>query len=271
MAFMRMELYPMLEIFLNRLDSQEDVYKSLAKKLENEDISDKVSLSGYLLSRESPEEYHIYISDEKVSNAGIDEITATFAECEKTNCNIKTEIFVDEFLNLIDDEARLTRKVKPRSLVHRDGDLHPTVHIWMIKRRDMGIYVLLQKRSAQKRIHPDCYDVSAAGHVSQGGEFRSAAVREIYEELGLDIPRNKLEFIGLRRNLYSDGEINDNEMSAVYLCREQIDIDQLKLDPEEVSEVCWAEIDEMLSVMKYNGFKNCISLEELDMIKKAVF
>ena len=109
MAFTRMELYPMLEIFLNRLDSQEDVYKSLAKKLENEDILDKVSLSGYLLSREAPEEYHIYISDEKVSNAGIDEITATFAECEKTNCNIKTEIFVDEFLNLIDDEARSRR------------------------------------------------------------------------------------------------------------------------------------------------------------------
>ena len=73
----------MLEIFLNRLDSQEDIYRLLAKKLGNEDISDKDSLSGYLLSREAPEEYHIYISDEEISNAGIDEITNTFAECEK--------------------------------------------------------------------------------------------------------------------------------------------------------------------------------------------
>ena len=224
--------WTMIEIFLNKLENSEALYKELAAKLNDERVTDSDGLTGHLLSREEPEEYNIYI----------------------------------------DSQARMTRMVKPRSLVHRDGDLHPTVHIWLIKRKDMGIYVLLQKRSPEKRINPDCYDVSAAGHVSQGGEFRSAAVRELHEELGLDIPKNKLELIGLRKNVYTDGvDIVDNEMSAVYLCRENIDIDKLVLDPEEVSEVCWAEIDEMLSVMKHGGFKNCISLEELAMIKKAVF
>ncbi|NLT09628.1 MAG: NUDIX domain-containing protein, partial [Ruminococcus sp.] len=218
-----------------------------------------------------PEEYRLYVSDEDVQNPVIDEVTETFAECEKNDRKITSEVYVDEFLNLIDDKARMTRHVKPRTLVHRDGDLHPTVHIWLIKRKDMGIYVLLQKRASEKRINPDCYDVSAAGHVSQGGEFRSAAVRELQEELGLEIPRGKLEFIGLRQNLYIDGDIRDNEMSAVYLCREKVDTDELVLNSEEVSEVCWAEIDEMLSVMKNGGFRNCISLEELAMIKKAVF
>ncbi|MBQ9808256.1 MAG: NUDIX domain-containing protein [Ruminococcus sp.] len=264
--------WTMIEIFLNKLENSEALYKELAAKLNDERVTDSDGLTGHLLSREEPEEYNIYISDENVPNETIDEITGIFADCEEKNPNIKTERFVDEFLNLIDSQARMTRMVKPRSLVHRDGDLHPTVHIWLIKRKDMGIYVLLQKRSPEKRINPDCYDVSAAGHVSQGGEFRSAAVRELHEELGLDIPKNKLELIGLRKNVYTDGDdIVDNEMSAVYLCRENIDIDKLVLDPEEVSEVCWAEIDEMLSVMKHGGFKNCISLEELSMIKKAVF
>ena len=58
---------------------------------------------------------------------------------------------------------------------------------------------------------------------------------------------------------------------AVYICRENIDIEDLVLQSSEVSEVCWAEIDELLSVMKYEDIPNCISLEELDMIKKAVF
>ena len=243
----------MTEIYLNRLDNSEGIYKELASKLGAEGITDKEKLSGWLLSREEPKEYRLYISDEDIPNETIDEVTRVFSECEKNDNMIKTEVYTDEFLNLIDDKARMTRQVKPRSLVHRDGDLHPTVHIWLIKRKDMGIYVLLQKRAAGKRINPDCYDVSAAGHVSQGGEFRSAAVRELHEELGIDIPSGKLELIGLRRNLYTDGDIKDNEMSAVYICRENINTDELLLDSEEVSEVCWAEIDEMLSVMKNGG------------------
>ncbi|HRR77599.1 MAG TPA: NUDIX domain-containing protein [Ruminococcus sp.] len=261
----------MREIYLNRLDNSENIYKELAKKLEDGNITDRESLAGHLLSREEPEEYRLYVSDEDVQNPAVDEVIETFAECEKSDRKITSEVFTDEFLNLIDDKARMTHHVKPRTLVHRDGDLHPTVHIWLIKRKDMGIYVLLQKRAAEKRINPDCYDVSAAGHVSQGGEFRSAAVRELKEELGIDIPRGKLEFIGLRHNLFTDGDIRDNEMSAVYLCRENVETDDLVLNSEEVSEVCWAEIDEMLSVMKNGGFRNCISLEELAMIKKAVF
>ena len=141
----------------------------------------------------------------------------------------------------------------------------------MIKRRDMGVFVLLQKRAHEKDINPDCYDVSAAGHVSQGDEFRYTALKEVHEELGLDMDRSKLEFIGLKKAEYNKGDIHDNELVAVYICRENINIEDLVLQSSEVSEVCWAEIDELLSVMKYEDIPNCISLEELDMIKKAVF
>ena len=96
-------------------------------------------------------------------------------------------------------------------------------------------------------------------------------MRELKEELGIDITGEKLELIGLINSVTKYGEINDNELSAVYLCREDIDTDQLVLQSSEVSEVCWAEIDEVLSIMKNDDFPNCISLKELDMIKKAVF
>ena len=94
---------------------------------------------------------------------------------------------------------------------------------------------------------------------------------EVREELGLDIDRSQLEFIGLRRACYSKGNIKDNELAAVYICREKINIEDLTLQSSEVAEVCWAEIDELLSIMKYEDIPNCISIEELDMIKKAVF
>ncbi len=36
-----------------------------------------------------------------------------------------------EMLDLRNRDGSLTGEVKERSLVHRDGDLHGTVHIWL--------------------------------------------------------------------------------------------------------------------------------------------
>ncbi len=260
-----------IEIYLSKLASQDELYAETAEKLGAENISGSSELRGILNAVSGDVKYMIYESNEDIVNAPLKEIIAVFSEAEKNNPHITMEVIEDEFLNLIDSEARLTSKAKPRSLVHRDGELHPAVHIWIIKRKDMGIYVLLQKRSHEKRIAPDCFDVSAAGHVAQGEEFRSTAVRETEEELGLKIHGSSLELIGLMKNCYSCGDINDNELRAVYLCREDVDVDKFVLQSSEVSDVCWAEIDELLAVMDDGEFKHCISLDELALIKKAVF
>lgn len=260
-----------LEIYLSKLASHDELYAEVAKKLGFEKIADSDELRGILNSVSEDIKYLLYESNEDIINEYVREIISIFSEAEKNNPHISMEVIEDEFLNLIDSEARLTSESKPRSLVHRDGELHPAVHIWIIKRKDMGIYVLLQKRSHEKRISPDCYDVSAAGHVGQGEEFRSTAVRETAEELGLKIHGSRLEHIGLLRSSYTDDGVNDNELRAVYLCREDIDVDKLVLQSSEVSDVCWAEIDELLAVMDDGSFKHCISLEELALIKKAVF
>ena len=260
-----------IEIYLSKLASQKELYAEAAKKLGAESIADADELRGLLNSVSDDVKYMIYESNENIINGSVREIIGIFTEAEKNNAHISMEVIEDEFLNLIDSEARITSQSKPRSLVHRDGELHPAVHIWIIKRKDMGIYVLLQKRSHEKRIAPDCYDVSAAGHVGQGEEFRSTAVRETAEELGLKIHGSRLELIGLMKNCYTAEGINDNELRAVYLCREDVDVDRLVLQSSEVSDVCWAEIDELLAVMDEGEFKHCISLEELALIKKAVF
>lgn len=259
------------EIYLNKLSSREEIYSAIAEKLGNESVCGKDELTGALMSISDDICFRLYVSNEDIENDTVREAADVFAECEKNNPHISMEVIEDEFLNLIDSEARLTSEAKPRSLVHRDGELHPAVHIWIIKRKDMGIYVLLQKRSHEKVINPDCYDVSAAGHVAQGEEFRSTAVRETAEELGINIHGSRLELIGLHKNSYAKDNIRDNELRAIYLCREEVDTDKLVLQSAEVSDVCWAEIDELLAVMHDGDFKHCLDLEELAMIKKAVF
>lgn len=250
-----------IEIFLNRLSGENDIFSEISHKLSAE-IADVTSLENYL--SDGTAECKLYVSDEKNENPTADKVAKVFAETGHT-------VVTDEFLNIIDDSDRITNNSKPRSLVHRDGELHPTVHVWLIRRRDMGIYVLLQKRSHNKDIYPDLWDVSSAGHVRQGQEYGVTAIRETREELGLEITREKLEFLGFRKNSHIEDNVMDNELTAVFMCREDIDDSMIKPCPEEVSETGWAEIDELLAVMDDTELKSCISVEELEMIKKAVF
>lgn len=258
------------DIFLNRLSSADEVYDTVSKRVGCESIKDEASLNEYLdgLKKAS---FKIYLSSEEIDETPAHEALACFENAAKANKEIKINTVVDEFVNIVDENDRIISKSLPRSYVHRKGIVHPTVHIWFIRRRDMGISVLLQKRAHSKEICPDCYDVSAAGHVVQGGEFRHTALREVHEELGIDIPSNKLEFIGIRHSLYEDGEIKDAELTAVYIYRGDIHHKELTLQKSEVSEVCWAEIDELISLMKHNRIKCCISLDEFAMVKKAVY
>jgi len=260
------------EIFLSRLADKTDLYCELSKKIGI--CSDVNDIPKLFDSLPSPLNIKVFVSNENTENAELDNIISCLKTCSE-NHSFNIEIIKDEFLNIIDSEDRITSESKPRSVIHRDGDIHPTVHIWIIKRADMGIYVLLQKRSSSKDTHPDCYDVSAAGHVIQGSEFRDSAVKELYEELGIKLPPEKLDFIGIQKKNSSENlngtEIRDNEMSAVYLCNENIKIEDLNINPDEVADVGWAEIDELLSIMKKNDFKHCLITEELFKIKKAVY
>ena len=45
--------------------------------------------------------------------------------------------------------------------------------------------IFLQRRSKDKIIAPDCWDLSAGGHVDKGETYEEAARRELKEELGV--------------------------------------------------------------------------------------
>ena len=76
---------------------------------------------------------------------------------------------------LLDENGNKTGRIKERSLVHEDGDIHGTVHIWIRRKTEKGYDLLLQKRSKQKDSFPGCYDISSAGHISAySGSFSLA-------------------------------------------------------------------------------------------------
>lgn len=56
--------------------------------------------------------------------------------------------------------------------------------------------VYVQHRAATKRLWPDRKTISASGHVDPGETFEQAAVREVSEELGIELRANDLRPVG---------------------------------------------------------------------------
>ena len=102
-----------------------------------------------------------------------------------------------ELLDLRNRDGSLTGERKERELVHRDGDIHGTSHVWIVRTDARGeCEVLLQKRSKDKDAYPGCYDISSAGHIPAGQDYITSALRELEEELGIHACEEDLHFLG---------------------------------------------------------------------------
>lgn len=180
-----------------------------------------------------------------------------------------------ELFDICGKDGMPTGHVKERNMVHCDGDLHRTVHIWVVRKRpDGGLAVLLQKRSKDKDAYPGCYDVSAAGHVRAGDDFASSAVRELKEELGITAGQEELRFIGFHEgyveNDFWGQKFKDWEISAVYLYERPVEEEALMLQESEVESVIFLDCEKVFEGIQKGTFLNCIYPKEFHMIRDAM-
>jgi 16S rRNA (adenine1518-N6/adenine1519-N6)-dimethyltransferase len=94
----------------------------------------------------------------------------------------------DERLPVVDENDRILRCAR-RSEVHGNNLRHRAVHILIFDQADE---VYLQQRSRWKDRHPLRWDSSAAGHVAAGESYEETARRELEEELGINVPLEKI-------------------------------------------------------------------------------
>lgn len=86
-----------------------------------------------------------------------------------------------EIFDVVDENDRVIGQA-PRPEVHARKWHHRAIHIFVWNSRGE---LLLQFRSRLKKNHPQTWDSSCSGHLSQGQDYFQAAVRELEEEIGL--------------------------------------------------------------------------------------
>lgn len=180
-----------------------------------------------------------------------------------------------EFFDILNSDGSRTGKRKERAQVHKDGDPHGTARIWIVRKNASGdIELLLQKRAHKKDSFPDCFDASCAGHLSAGQEFMEGALRELYEELGIQAESSDLHFIGMYHKVvktsFYGSQFIDDELSAVYVYLKPVDANALILQEEEVSAVEWMSFSQCMEQILYNSPNFCITSDELQLLEPKI-
>ncbi len=92
-----------------------------------------------------------------------------------------------EILDIVDINNNIIGQAS-RLEIHKKNLMHRSAHIFVTH----GNYVFLQLRSCHKKQFPNKWDTSAAGHVDSGETYIQAAIRELKEELAIDLNTDHL-------------------------------------------------------------------------------
>lgn len=139
-------------------------------------------------------------------------------------------------MDVLDENGKPTGEIKSKKEIHEQGLWHMASWVWIYNNKGE---ILLQQRSKNKDNHPGEWDISAAGHVDAGETPLLAAVREIKEEIGLDIDPSQLKLID-KKIISKHNPVNnweEREISYVYLLEYNGEVSDLTLQESEVEKM----------------------------------
>lgn len=148
-----------------------------------------------------------------------------------------------ELFDLYTAEREKTGKTMVRGEKVPEGCYRLVVHVCIFDARGR---MLIQQRQPFKHGWSNLWDVSVGGSATMGDSSRTAAHRETMEELGLDV-----DFSGARPSLTVHWE---HGFDDYYLLTREVDLSALRLQPEEVQSVRWAEKEEILAMIDDGRF-----------------
>ncbi len=165
-----------------------------------------------------------------------------------------------EYFDVIDSHGDFTNEIASRKECHEKGLWHKAIVVQIISTDNKR--VLLQKRSANKRMWPNLWDVSSGGHVLTGELGYQAGIREAKEELGVDLKRDELEFIGATTSENIQKDIINRHYNEYYIVHKDIDLNDITIQEDEVQEVKWFNVEELKKRVN-NNFEELTDKVEL--------
>lgn len=156
---------------------------------------------------------------------------------------------MEELIDVVDYYGVKTGIVKPKSMVIKDGDYHRAISILIMNSDDE---ILFQKRSAIKKVYPNLWSMFLKGHIKSGETVKDASIREIKEEIGVDVLPSELEYLYTIRDEKQVADGVEKILFDTFLLVKDIALADIKLN-DEVSNVQFVTKDDAIYLIESNN------------------
>jgi isopentenyldiphosphate isomerase len=145
-------------------------------------------------------------------------------------------------IDVLDKNGNPTGEAKAKREIHEQGLWHNSAHVWIYNSK---CEIMLQFRAKNKDSYPGFWDISVAGHTDSGETPIESAVREMKEEIGLDVGPTQLIPEGFYKISQPIGGTNwqDNEIGHIFFYKYDGSVDDLSMPDGEVEKLEFISVD----------------------------
>ncbi len=165
-----------------------------------------------------------------------------------------------EYWDLYDKDRNKLDKIAKRGDSLLEGEYHLVVNAWV---RNSKNEFLITQRAANKKF---AYMWECTGGSALKGETSiEAAVREVHEELGIDVDATRGQLVGSTLREYP----HCSDILDVWLFESDASIDEVKIQEEEVCNAMWASVNQIKELYQNHQFEANAFFEEALQLKKT--
>jgi isopentenyl-diphosphate delta-isomerase len=176
-----------------------------------------------------------------------------------------------ELIEVLDENGQILDK----DIIHQQGLWHREVAVWIFNSKGE---TLVQRRAASKKMDPNKLGL-CAGHVPSNEDSITAIIREISEEIGVQVTSGDIHFLVTEKKdrSFPNGLINRIFNDVYYLIIDK-KISEFTIQEEELSELIWIDfpqfkkmiLDSYPSVVMKNTPVNIKTLNLLNKIYSTI-
>jgi len=147
----------------------------------------------------------------------------------------------NELLFVVDENNNELESL-PRHTVHQKGLWHRTAGIWVINKEKQ---ILCQKRSMKKDLKPGFWEAFFGGHLAPHEEYVDSAAKELGEELGITVQKERL----IPYNIVKNDKPAHREFQYCFIYELNENDREFSLEKEEVDEVKWFDLEDVRKLL----------------------
>lgn len=151
-----------------------------------------------------------------------------------------------ELWDLYTEDRKKTGKTMIRGEKQPEGFYRIVVHVCIFNEKNQ---MLIQQRVPFKDDWKNLWDITVGGSAIAGENSRTAAARELKEELGIEIDFSNTKNARHAFTLNFHGGFDD-----FYIIKKDVDLSALKFQKEEVQNAKWASKDEIFALIDEKKF-----------------